>query len=481
MHNNIIRGVFVKFVDRNQEMQRLMRSASTDGNGLVVIWGRRRLGKSRLLTEWCKHTQGIYWVADESAPAIQRRYLAEELSAIFPGFADVPYPDWSALFDRLSRESKHINWRGPLVLDEFPYLVAVAPELPSVLQRWIDREKRDNGILLALSGSSQRMMLDSVLKGEAPLYGRADQILKLEPLLPGHIGEAIKGLSSALPLLDFYTCWGGVPRYWELAQPFHGQHKEAVDDLILSPMGVLHDEVERLLRQEMPSAIPLRPILDAIGMGAHKSSEIAARLQTPATSISRTLQQLQHLGYIQRVVPYGENEKRSKKALYHLADPFLRLWFNVVAPHRGRLRTANSSARLKLLNACWPSLRAQAWEELCRMAVPRLGLFDRQWQSAGRYWQGNQSEWDVVSISLDNEITLLGECKSLAKPAVAADIDRIIRSVIAKSTPLNLGTRPRLEYVIFVPELKTKKIPLPPCITIVDGKQVFAALKDAIA
>lgn len=94
----------------------------------------------------------------------------------------------------------------------------------------------------------------------------------------------------------------------------------AVNDLVLSPLGVLHDEIERLLRQEMPSAIPLRPILDAIGLGANKSSEIAGRLQVPATSITRSLKQLQELGYIWREVAYGESEKRSKKSLYKLAD-----------------------------------------------------------------------------------------------------------------------------------------------------------------
>jgi AAA+ ATPase superfamily predicted ATPase len=364
------------------------------------------------------------------------------------------------------------------VLDEFPYLTTGAPELPSVLQRWIDHEKREGGILLALSGSSQRMMMDSVLNAEAPLYGRADQIMKLEPLLPGYIGEVLN-ISSPQSLLDFYTCWGGVPRYWELAQPFHGRHREALDELVLSPLGVLHDEIDRLLRQEMPSAVPLRPILDAIGMGAHKSSEIAARLQTPATSLTRSLQQLQQLGYVRREVPYDENEKRSKKALYHMADPFLRLWFKVVAPHRGSLRMASKSARLRLLDDCWLHLRAQAWEELCRLAVPHLGLFDRQWHSAGRYWNGNQSEWDVASTSLDNEMTILGECKSLARTAEDADIDKIVRALMAKTIPTNLRGGQRREYVIFVPEVSRKSGPLPAGITLVDGNALFAALTDA--
>ncbi len=468
----------MRFIDRKPEMQRLMRAAKAEGAGLVVVWGRRRLGKSRLLTEWCKQTTGTYWVADESAPAIQRQYLAEALSGIFPGFADVAYPDWAALLNRLSHDARQANWRGPLVLDEFPYLITGAPELPSVLQSWIDREKREGGILLALSGSSQRMMMDSVLNAEAPLYGRADQILKLEPLLPGHICDAWK-LASPQSMLDCYTCWGGVPRYWELAHPFHTRHRDALDELVLSPLGVLHDEIDRLLRQEMPSAIPLRPILDAIGMGAHKSSEIAARLQTPATSLTRSLQQLQQLGYVHRDVPYDENEKRSKKALYHLADPFLRLWFKVVAPHRGRLRTAHKSARLQLLDTCWAHLRAQAWEELCRLAVPHLGLFNRQWQPAGRYWKGNQHEWDVATTSLDHEITILGECKSLARAAVDADIDTIVRALMAKSIPAHLRADQRCEYVIFVPELKLKSRSLPAGVTVVDGHGLFAALTEA--
>jgi len=465
----------MNFINRLDEMNRLLQVVAQSRPALVVIWGRRRFGKSRLLTEWCRKVNGTYWVADESAPAIQRRYLAEELSAVFPGFADVSYPDWSVLLKRLASEARQVNWHGPLVLDEFPYLVSGAPELPSVLQKWIDREKREGGIVLALSGSSQRMMLDSVLNSSAPLYGRADELFKLEPLLPGYIGEATS-LSDPQSLLDFYTCWGGVARYWELAQPFKGNFREALDERVLSPLGVLHDEVNRLLREETPSAMPLRPIMDAIGLGAHRTSEIAARLQIPATSLSRSLTQLQQLGYIRREIPYGENEKSSKKALYRLSDPFLRLWFKVVAPHRGILQTASKPVRIKWLENNWPGLRAQAWEELCQMAIPYLRLFQREWQPAGRYWAGNQSEWDVVCKSLDDDILILGECKSLAHPATRKDIDKTIRALMAKTVPDSIGRMRQHEYVIFVPEHDQNAGPLPENIHIVDGQHVFRAL-----
>lgn len=296
--------------------------------------------------------------------------------------------------------------------------------------------------------------------------------------MPGYIPDAID-ISSPQQMLNFFTCWGGVPRYWEVAQPYRGQYREALDELVLSPLGVLHDEVDRLLRQEMPSAIPLRPILDAIGMGARKSSEIASRLQTPATSISRSLQQLQQLGYIRREVPFGENEKRSKRALYLLADPFLNLWFSVVAPHRSSLQTAGTSARLTLLDKSWPHLRASAWETLCRLALPRLRFFNREWQSAGRYWKGNQCEWDAVSQSLDNEIIILGECKCLDRPATDADLNKIIRAIMAKPAPPFSTVAHRRKYVIFVPELRAKPRHLPENITIQDGKSIFSALRCA--
>jgi uncharacterized protein len=469
----------MKFIDRNQEMQRLLQAVRGETAGLVVVWGRRRLGKSRLLTEWCARTHGIYWVADESAPAIQRKYLAETLNAALPGFADVTYPDWTAMLNRLSRDARQARWRGPLVLDEFPYLIGGAPELPSVLQKWVDREKREGGVLLALSGSSQRMMMDSVLRADAPLYGRADQLFKLEPLPPGYIKEAV-GISDAQAQLDFYTCWGGVPRYWELAQPFGDRHRKALAGLVLSPLGVLHDEIDRLLRQEMPSAVPLRPMLDAIGLGAHRSSEIAGRLQTAATSLPRGLHQLQQLGYVQREVPYAENEKRSKKALYRLADPFLRLWFHVVAPHRGSLQAASEAARLNILDQSWAHLRAEAWEDLCRAALPRLGLFRREWHPAKRYWKGDQGEWDAVCASLDGERVILGECKSLARAAGPRDLDKMIRSLRTRPVPAPLGAaRAKPEYVLFVPTLNPVGASLPADITVVDGPRVFSALMEA--
>lgn len=141
--------------------------------GLLVLWGRRRVGKTRLLLEWVKQHGGSYFVADASTPALQRRYFAESVARRLPGFADVDYRDWRSLLARLATEAKHVRFRGPVVLDELPYLVAASPELPSVLQQWLDHDAREAGLVVALAGSSQRMMQGLVLDAGAPLYGRA--------------------------------------------------------------------------------------------------------------------------------------------------------------------------------------------------------------------------------------------------------------------------------------------------------------------
>jgi AAA+ ATPase superfamily predicted ATPase len=172
----------MKFLDRQSELARLDRVAASEESGLVVVYGRRRVGKTRLLLEWAKKHKGLYTVADLSAAELQRRYFAEALAEKLPGFSEVEYPDWRTLLSRAAREAQLADWPGPLIFDELPYLVLASPELPSVLQRWVDHEARESRLKVAVAGSSQRMMQGFVLSGDAPLFGRAKEILAVEPL-----------------------------------------------------------------------------------------------------------------------------------------------------------------------------------------------------------------------------------------------------------------------------------------------------------
>ena len=321
------------FLNRADELTRLDRLIRSSEGGLAVLYGRRRVGKTRLLLEWTRRHQGLYFVADQSSASLQRRYLAQAISTRLPGFGDVEYPDWRTLFARLDSEATLRKFRGPIVLDELPYLILSSPELPSVLQQWLDHAAREAKLTVALAGSSQRMMQGLVLDGAAPLFGRAREVLEVLPLGPRWLPSAFKGLSG-YELLSTWTAWGGVPRYWELAHHARGKLEARIDELVLDPMGPLHHEPDRLLLEETPSAVELRPLLDAIGAGIHRSSEIAARAGRPVTALTRPLERLMDLGLVRREVPFGEPPRQTKRSLYRLADPFFRLWFRVVAPDR---------------------------------------------------------------------------------------------------------------------------------------------------
>lgn len=463
----------MQFLDRTEEMRRLDRALGGDG-GFAVIWGRRRVGKSRLLIEWSRRRNGLYTVADASAPPVQRRYLALAVSARFSGFADVEYPDWRAFFERLAAEAARTHWQGPFILDELPYLIAADPAITGVLQNWLDAPRPRPS--LVVSGSSQRMMHGALLDAGAPLYGRAVEAFAVQPLRPGYLADAFP-MVPRRDLLTLHALWGGMPRYWELAESFGGDCEAAVDALVLDPGGPLHDEPDRLLREEMPPATALRPILDVIGAGAHRASEIGSRIGKPVSSLARPLSTLSAMKLVRRHTPFGSDPKSGKRSLYRIDDPFLRLWFRVVAPHRAMLAEAPAETRLALWHRHRPGLEAAAWEDLCRLAAPHLHRGDNAlaklgpWLPAQRYWRGNDPEFDLVSRSLDGRRLLVGEVKRSASGA-----------------NIRIGLRPGMEALpgaakceivpaLFLPNADAAA-GANPAVGVVDAKSIFGVLRN---
>ena len=200
------------FLNRHLEMERLQRLLAGRVSSLAGIYGRRRLGKSRLLRQSLGRNPAVYYVGDARESNLQRHALARGISVLLPGFDTVHYPEWEALLARWWSEARP-GWT--LILDEFPALVAEAPEIPSVLQKLIDARRGPN---LILSGSSQRLMQGLMLERTAPLFGRASETLRIGPLPAGWICQALNLTSEAA--VEAWSIWGGVPRYWELAADF---------------------------------------------------------------------------------------------------------------------------------------------------------------------------------------------------------------------------------------------------------------------
>lgn len=459
--------------DRIAELDRLDRLMKRRDGAFAVLWGRRRVGKTRLMIEWVKKQGGVYFVADESTPAQQRQRLAEAVSVLLPGFADVEYRDWGTLLVRLAREAERAGRRGPFVIDELPYLVTAAPDLPATLQRFVDHEARQARLVLAVAGSSQRMMQGLVLDPKAPLFGRASESFEVRPLAPKWLGPAL-GLRDPIELLQFWNVFGGSPRYWELAAEYPNR-RAAVEALVLDPYGPLHDEPSRLLMEEQPPAIALRPLLDAIGSGAHKLGEIAGRIGVQQTSLARSMTRLVELGLVVRETPFGEPERSTKRAIYRLADPFLRLWFALVASKRTMLALVDRKARFALFDARSSHLDAASWEELCRATIPRLAdVLGGEFGPAKRYWGGSGPEWDIVAESSDRKAHLLAEVKWTARPATAElllEADHALRQ--RGLPPFANGKVVRALFVPVLPRRRPKSLPSE--VRLIDAAAVIAA------
>lgn len=431
------------FLDRGRELTRLRRSFARPGGSLIVVYGRRRCGKSRLLQEALRGQKHAYYLADLSDASLQRHTLAVEAERVVPGFAAASYTDWAALFDTWRRRAPEDAW---LVLDELPYLVQVSPALPSIIQRIIDTPG-ERPLRLAACGSSQRMMHGLVLDETAPLYGRAAEVVKVAPMPPEALPAALE-LDAAESVVA-YSIWGGLPRNWELAAD-HGSTSEALATLVLDRNGVLHNEPSRLLLDDMRSAIQANSLLGLIGSGCHRLSELAGRVGQSATNLSRPLSRLIDLGYLRRELPFGESTRSTRRSLYRLDDPFLLFWYRFVAPNRSRLELDLIDAVQAEVLARLPGHTAEVWEWLARRSVPLTTIDGLHWNPASRWWgrgaDGNELEIDVVAESSDRRHLLLGEAKWSARTDPAG----ILAGLVGKAQRLPFRRDRRLHYALWL-------------------------------
>jgi len=425
----------MEFVDRKREISRLQKSLGRTKPQFVVVYGRRRIGKSTLIKKVMDFSRGdIYFLADRTSEPSQRQLFSTAVDMSIEGFSMANYPSWESLFVSLNRSLDH---RITVCLDEFPYLVKSCPALPSILQKLIDGKELKFDLIIC--GSSQQMMQGFVLDSKEPLYGRADEIMKLKPIAPNFTSQALQ--CNAEQAVREYAVWGGVPRYWELRENYADIY-EAIENLMLTPDGTLYDEPTKLLYDEMRDTVQASSILSFIGYGASRMSEIASRAEKQATDITPHLSRLKELGFINKEIPFGDDEKKSKKGLYHIADPLLRFHYRYVLPYRSLIELGNSQAVLNMFRKVENDYYGHAWEELCRNYISThgddgilYGLARRWW---GSYYNEEQGKYlpvelDIVAESFDGKHLFLGECKWQEHIDAKEELARL--ETIAKGLP----------------------------------------------
>lgn len=398
----------MKFVDRTNEISRLQEALAKETASLVVLYGRRRLGKSTLIKRVLTD-RDIYFLADRSEGTHQRELLAKVIAQVFPDFDKATYHDWESLLRALNYRATQ---RFTLCLDELPYIVEQSPELPSVLQKLIDEKSLNYHI--AVCGSSQNMMYGLFLDATAPLYGRAETIFRLAPISPTYLPEAL-GVTPA-EAIEEYAVWGGVPRYWELREGIPTLH-DALFRHVFSTYGTLYEEPAKLFVDDVKDIVKTATIMSYIGSGANRLSEIASRCNEQSTNLSRPLRKLIDLGFLERETPFGTEEQNAKKSLYKIADPFLSFYYRFVVPHRSFIELNRMQTIEHAINQQFTSYVGMHWERLCRDAVTGNTYQGILYGQAKRWWGAltdaakTPAEIDVVAESIDRRFLLVGECK----------------------------------------------------------------------
>ena len=412
----------MKFIGRKTELAKLNSEYEHDG-AFVVVYGRRRVGKTTLIKEFIKDKTAFYFLATEELESQSMKRLAGVIGRTTNNglIQKASFADWLDLFQIIADYKP--NEKKILVIDEFPYLVKTNPAFPSILQNAWDEILKDNNVMLILSGSLIGMMQKHALSYDSPLYGRRTSQMRLSPLPFSDVYKAFD--LSFDEAVKQYAVTGGVPKYMEFFQ----DKKELIDQLkevVLSKSSFLYEEPFFLLRSEALSGVNYFSIIKAIADGNHKLGKIASALSLDTSSITPYLTTLIDLGFIEKRTPITEkNPEKSRKGLYFISDNFIRFWFKYVYPYKGELELDNMQIVIEEINKDFTEkIVAFAYEDICKDIFAKLCKEEISFVPSriGSYWLNdinNDAEIDVMVIDTQNKKIFAGECKYHIKPVDA--------------------------------------------------------------
>jgi AAA+ ATPase superfamily predicted ATPase len=436
----------MRFVDRKEELATLDRLAGEDRPHFLIVFGRRRLGKTTLLLEFAARSglPTLYSVASKQSEAVLHRSLYET-SARSLGMQPPPgvltTADWTSIFRFIAETAldKFGDQRVLIVLDEFPYAVEASPPLPSELQNaWDHIFKPRTKVLLAIAGS-QIGMMGKLQERQAPLYGRFTAQFPVNPLPFGALAEFFPGM-TAVERVGMHAVFGGVPAYLERVVSEKGIRAN-LEQEVMSATGIFRTEAFHSLQEDLRDTHSYHSILQAIGQGYHAHDDIALHSGVVRTSLPKYPKRLMELGYIERRLPATvppEQRGRSRQSRYVLADQFLRFFYRFISPN---LVSVEQGLFHDLWDEISQHLRAfvgmTVFEGLSREWVQRravAGKLPFHPQIIGAHWS-RDAQVDVVAVNWRTRELLLGECKWTVEPVGRG----LIQDLLERKTPRVLG------------------------------------------
>ena len=417
------------FVGRDSELSKLESLYEQGSFQMVVVYGRRRVGKTTLINEFCRGKKTLSFTALEQSDADN---LADFNRAI-ANFFGLPvsiggFSTWSDALSYVACRAQ--DERFVFVFDEFPYAAQRNEALPSIFQVEIDKVFKGTSAFLVLCGSNQGFMESEVLGRKSPLFGRRTAQIKVGPLGFRDAAKMLPGLSPK-DSFRFYGCFGGVPYYLQQVDPHEGL-RENLARLYFDPMGFLFEEPYGLLRQEFQEPALYSSILRAIAAGANRAKEIADRVGVLQTSLPRYLKALESIGIIEKASPFGENAETSKRGLYRLSEPCYMFWFRFVMPFTSDIESGLGQAVVKALpeehinEYLGHRFEALCVEWLAEQAL--MGALPINATAVSSWWGTNpakraQDDIDVLAADRISKQLVIGECKYRESFDETAEID----------------------------------------------------------
>lgn len=404
------------FVGRKAELEELERAYSSDEFEMVVVYGRRRVGKTTLLAHFSQGKPALFFTAQQQSPMNNLADFASAIADFFGLPSDIRFSTWKSALEFLAERAEDEPFL--LVFDEFPYAAMNDGSLVSSLQIVIDHAFSNTKLCLILCGSDQGFMESEVLGKKSPLHGRRTSQIRVRPFDYVDAAKMVPSVNH-LDAFRYYACIGGSPYYLSRIDETVS-FKENIVRLFFDSAGFLYEEPLMLLRQELREPALYNSILRAIGSGANKQNEIADRAGIEAKAVNKYLRTLIRLDIVERVVPFGEDPERSRRGLYRLSDACYDFWYTFVMPVVGDIEEGMGRIVAENLpGEILATYLGKRFERVCLEWMRRQSMQGKlpiKASAFGQWWGTNpasreQDDIDVVAADRFARTAVLGECK----------------------------------------------------------------------
>jgi len=399
------------FFGRMKELEIMENMYKKRGFELLVLYGRRRIGKTTLISHFIQDKPSIFFSAQEANDVINLKIFSELIYQFFElQNSGLPaFTDWNSAFLFLADKAR--NKRLILVFDEFPYAAGANKGLKSILQNVIDHKFKESNIFIILSGSHIGFMENEVLGSKSPLFGRRTAQMKLSGFDYIDASDMLSKFNIE-DKIKLYSCIGGTPYYLSRIDKNLSFEKN-LESLYFEPSGYLYEEPLMLLKQELREGAMYNSIISAIALGATKLNEISLKIGEERSKTIKYLDTLIGLNILYKEFPFGENPEKSRKGIYRIKDNCYRFWYRYVFMNKTSIEQGAGAALFKFFLPELNSYIGGPFEDICMQYMIRMNNLQALpfiFIQSGRWWDSN-TEIDMVFSDTSKKNIIFAECK----------------------------------------------------------------------